>query len=282
VPAQSGFDLRQSGGELPEDDLQPRMVFDEVGQGEPTLVFLHGLLGLKEHWRPTVQRLSNRARCLMLQAPLLEMRGPACSVDGVTSLTIDALSSRLRGPAVFIGNSLGGHLALRIALERPDMVSGLVLAGSSGLFERTYEKDVQHRPSREWIHRKISDLFYDPSKMPEGVVDRAHEELSQRRAARALVKLSRSAKADHMGERLGMVEAPTLLLWGKQDTVTPPSVAEEFASNMPSARVRWIDRCGHAPMIECPEAFAEGVNAFLDALDTWPEPAGAGAQQEVA
>jgi len=161
------------------------------------------------------------------------------------------------------------------------MVRGLVLAGSSGLFERTYDKDVQHRPSRQWIERKIGELFYDRSRMPVGVVDRAHAELSQRRAARALVKLSRSAKADHMGSRLGQVAAPTLLLWGRQDTVTPPSVAEEFRDAIPDATIRWINRCGHAPMIERPEEFARGVEEFLDRLDK-DAAASTGARQEVA
>jgi pimeloyl-ACP methyl ester carboxylesterase len=240
---------------------------DEVGDasGDP-VVFLHGLLGMNEHWFPTAGRLSDRARCLMIEAPLLQLRGKACSVDGVTRLIISVLDAIVGSPAVLVGNSLGGHVAQRIAIERPDLCRGLVLAGSSGLFERTLEKGVEHRPSRDWLTRKIRDLFYDEAKIPPDCVNRAYEELSDRRAARAIVKLGRSAKSDHLGDRLHMIRQPVLLLWGRQDHVTPPGVADDFLSLLPDARLVWLDNCGHAPMIEHPEPFARATREFLEEL----------------
>lgn len=241
---------------------------DELGAGDPPLVFLHGLLGLNEHWRPMAGALCERARCIMIEAPLLELRGDLCSVDGVTSLITATIERVLDGqPAVLVGNSLGGHVAQKIALDRPELVRGLVLAGSSGLFERTLEKNVQHRPSREWLEKKINDLFYDKSKVPHNCVDLAFEELSKRHGARAMVKLGKSAKNDYMGARLERLRVPTLLLWGRQDNVTPPMVAEEFHDLIEGSRLVWIDECGHAPMIECPERFAREVRLFLDDLE---------------
>ena len=254
------------------------MVADRIGAGAP-VVFLHGLLGLKEHFIAPAERLADRADCWLVQAPLLELRGSQCSVRGAADLIDDFLEREVQAPAVLVGNSLGGHIALRIALEHRERVRGLILAGSSGLFERTFEKDVQHRPSREWLERKITDLFFDPAAMPEGVVDRAFEALSNRKAARALVRLSRTAKADHMGDRLPRITQPTMLLWGRQDTVTPASVAEEFCALMPNARIRWIESCGHTSMIERPEEFADGVREFLDEIGV--ETPGAEARQEV-
>ncbi|MBL0921794.1 MAG: alpha/beta hydrolase, partial [Phycisphaerales bacterium] len=165
-----------------------------------------------------------------------------------------------------IGNPLGGHGAQKIALQRPDLCRGLVLAGSSGLFERTLEKGVEHRPSRDWIERKIRDLFYDEANIPDGCVDRAYAELSDRRAARAIVKLGRSAKSDHLGSKLHGVRQPTLLLWGRQDNVTPPSVADEFHELLPDSRLVWLDNCGHTPMLERPEPFARSVREFTEEL----------------
>ncbi len=242
---------------------------DEVGSGDVPLVFLHGLLGLNEHWRPMANALCDRARCLMVEAPLLELRGELCSVDGVTALIAATIDRILDGqPAVLVGNSLGGHVAQKIALSRPELVRGLVLAGSSGLFERTLERNVQHRPSREWLEKKILDLFYDKSKVPHNCVDLAFEELSKRHGARAMVKLGKSAKNDYMGARLERLRSPTLLIWGRQDNVTPPMVAEEFHDLIEGSRLVWIDECGHAPMIECPERFAREVRLFLDELDS--------------
>lgn len=258
----------------------PVVRVDAEGSGEP-VVFLHGLLGINQHWTPVIDRLSDRARCLRLEAPLLELRGAECSVEGVTRLIQGALAEHVGEPAVLVGNSLGGHIAMRIALDTPDRVRGLVLTGSSGLFERTFEKDVQHRPSKEWIEKKIRELFADGANAPEEAIDRAYEELSDRQAARALVRLSKSAKNDHMGERMCGIQTPTLLVWGRQDIVTPPRVAEEFQSLIPDARLHWLDDCGHAPMIERPTDFAAAVAAFLDELAASGERE-LGSRQEVA
>ena len=237
---------------------------DRMGSGRP-LVMLNGLLGQNVHWFGLLPVLAARAQCLLVQPPLLEMKGPGCSVDGVTNLIAGLLETLIEEPAILVGNSLGGHVSLRLALSRPDLVRGLVLVGSSGLFERTIEK-AEHSPSRDWLQRKIEGLFHDPSRMLPGMVDEAHAELSRRPAARALVKLGNSAKKDHLGDDLHRVNCPVLLAWGRQDIVTPPEVAEEFHSRLPNSRLRWIDRCGHAPQIERPDELAGHIVEFLDEL----------------
>lgn len=238
---------------------------DRIGSG-PAVVFLNGLLGLNEHWFGCLAPIARHAECLLVQPPLLEMKGKGCSVDGVVHLVVSVLDTLIDGPAIFVGNSLGGHISLRLAMEYPDLVRGLILAGSSGLFERTFERDVQHTPSREWLQRKIEALFYDPSRMLPGTVDMAYQELSRRTAARALVKLGKSAKRDHLGERLHEVRVPTQLIWGRQDIVTPPEVAEQFLELIPDARLDWLDDCGHAPQIECAEQFGQIAARFINEL----------------
>ena len=252
----------------------------EPGGDACTIVFLHGLLGLNEHWSGVVDRMRERATSLLVELPLLQLRGDLCSIEGATEMVARELRSRLNRPAVFVGNSFGGHLAMRIALEDPTLAAGLVLSGSSGLFERTFEKDVQHRPSKEWLDKKIRELFFNPDKAPPESVDRAYDELSDRAAARAMVRLSKSAKNDHMGERMRNITHPTLLIWGRQDIVTPPHVAEEFGSLIPDSRLRWIDECGHAPMIEHPDKFSDELNAFLDEVAVVDRKVGS--RQEVA
>jgi 2-hydroxy-6-oxonona-2,4-dienedioate hydrolase len=256
---------------LSGEDVPAKLV--DVGRGRP-VVFLHGLVGLNDHWEDVVRRVQHKARCIMLEIPLLQLRDEDCSVSGVSVLTERFLEqhlgigSRTDDQAVLVGNSFGGHVALRIALQRPDMVGGLVLAGSSGLIERTMVKEITVRPSREWLSRKIGELFYRPEiHMRAADLDRAHRELSERSGARAMVKLSRSARSDHLGDRIHNIKAPCLLIWGKNDIVTPPEAADEFLQKLPDARIVWFDECGHAPMIEKPDEFARAVLGFNDELD---------------
>jgi 2-hydroxy-6-oxonona-2,4-dienedioate hydrolase len=239
----------------------------DTGFGRP-VVFLHGLVGLNDHWEDVARKVVPAARSVMLQMPLLDLEGDDCSIHGATELTIRFLEEYLRRDrAVLVGNSFGGHVALRIALDRPDLLRGLVLAGSSGLIEKTMVREVQIRPSREWLEEKIGELFFDRSKMRTSDVDRAHQELSQRGHARAMVKLSRSARRNHLGDRVGEIQAPTLLIWGKQDVVTPPEACHELQQKIRDCRTVWFDRCGHAPMIECPELFGDALGEFLSELD---------------
>ncbi len=237
----------------------------DVGEGAP-VVFLHGLVGLNDHWEEVVSRVRHHHRCIMVELPLLDLRGQDCSIVGVQALTERLLEQVPGEPAMVVGNSFGGHVALRVALEAPRLVRGLILAGSSGLIEKSMVREVQIRPSREWLAEKIGELFFDRSKMREADLDRAHRELSVRGGARAMVKLSRSARRNHLGARLREIRCPTLLIWGRQDIVTPPEAAQGFMDALPDARIVWLDRCGHAPMIECPEEFADAVVRFGEEL----------------
>lgn len=237
----------------------------EIGNGRP-IVFLHGLVGQNEHWEEVAKRLSHPARCIMLELPLLNLEGDDCSIHGATDLAAVFLREQVQEPATIVGNSFGGHVALKLAIEQPHLVRALVLTGASGLIEKSIVSDVQIRPSMEWVERRIGELFYDRSKMLVSDVSRAHEVLSRRPQARAMVKLSKSARRNHLGDELHRISCPTLILWGRQDIVTPPEACEQFRRDISDSRVVWIEECGHAPMIECPGPFAEALGVFLSQL----------------
>jgi len=240
----------------------------DVGDGNAApVVFLHGLVGLNDHWEELVRLIQHRSRCVLFQVPLLDLTGEDCSIRGVTELTAKFLREHVRDPAVLVGNSFGGHVAAKIAIDHPTLASGLVLAGASGVIEKTIVEDVQIRPSREWLSRKIGELFFDQRNMNPADVDRAFVELSQRGHARAMVRLSRTARRNHLGKDLANIRVPTLLVWGRQDIVTPPEACETFAAKIPDARVVWLENCGHVPMIEGMVEQVASVTAFLDELD---------------
>jgi len=242
----------------------------EIGAGTRRVVFLHGLVGLNEHWEDVAHAISSRVRVSLLEIPLLSLRGDDCTIQGVSAMTAQFLAEHIREPAVLVGNSFGGHVALRLALEQPRMVEGLILAGSSGLIEKTMVRGAPTRPTREWLEEKIGELFFDKSRMRETDIDRAFKELNDRGSARAMVSLSKSARRNHLGDQIGQIACPTLLIWGREDVVTPPQAAEEFYNLLPDARLHWIDACGHAPMMEAPEEFASASLRFFDELDQRP------------
>jgi 2-hydroxy-6-oxonona-2,4-dienedioate hydrolase len=273
-------------------------VGDPAQQSSRPIVFLHGLVGLNEHWEDVVETIRasapEKVRSVLLEMPLLGLRGDDCSIDGATNLTIRFLMEyfKAQGSAgvlpqgyvpvagsnstgivhakkpILVGNSFGGHVALKIALERPDLIGGLVLAGASGLIEKSMVSDIQIKPSREWLERKIGELFFDPAKnMNQADVDRAHGVLTDRHSARAMIKLSRSARRNHLGDEIHRISVPTLVLWGRQDIVTPVEAANEFYSKIKGSQIRWFENCGHAPMIEAAEPFAASLLAFCDRVD---------------
>jgi len=254
-------ELRGASGRLVEGSVA------RAGSGRK-VVFLHGLVGLNEHWEMVVEHAKDSVECILLELPLLALRGDDCSIDGVTELTVRFLQESLDEPAVLVGNSFGGHVALRVALARPDLVGGLVLAGSSGLIEKSMIREVQLRPSKEWLRKKIAELFFNPDEhMREADIDRAHRELSDRGGARAMVKLSRSARRNHLGGQIREIRSPVLVVWGREDVVTPPEAANMFVEGIQDARIVWFDNCGHAPMIECPEEFAKALTEFSSELN---------------
>ncbi len=242
----------------------------DSGTGTP-IVFLHGLVGLNDHWEEVVGRTLTHARCIMLELPLLALPREVCSIAGVTDLTQRFIREYLDEPVILVGNSFGGHVALRLALEHPDITRGLVLAGSSGLIERSMVREVQIRPSREWLAEKLGELFYDRVHVREADLDRAFKELSERPKARAMIRLSRTARKNHLGQKMSEITTPTLLMWGKQDIVTPPEAAEQFCEMLPNSRLVWFDECGHVPMVERPDEFAAELLRFVGEFDETTE-----------
>ncbi len=253
-------------------DEQPGLEAEvvDVGEGVP-VVFLHGLVGLNEHWESVVNRVCDRMRCILFQLPLLQLRGDLRSIAAVERVTARFLADYLDEPAILAGNSFGGHVALRVALAHQHLTRGLVLAGASGLIEESMVSDIQIRPSREWLARKIGELFHNPDEhMRAADLDRAFQELSERAGARTMVRLSRSARRDHLGDQIAGIKVPTLIIWGRNDIVTPPAAAEGFARLIPNSHLLWLDNCGHVPMVECADEFAEALTRFVKGLEGEP------------
>jgi pimeloyl-ACP methyl ester carboxylesterase len=241
---------------------QPSFRWLERGDGEP-LVLLHGLLGDMDHWEAVLPWLEHHRRPLALQLPLLDPAWPAPSVPGLARYAAGFMEALDLGPAVVGGNSLGGHVALELALSHPDRVSALVLAGSSGLFERSFTRGVPHRPGPAYVREKMAEVFFDPSLVTPERVERVRRIVTTRDLARRVLHVARAARLHNVAARLPEIRVPTLLVWGREDRVTPREVAERFHALIPGSDLVWLADCGHAPMLEHPERFAAVLRDWL-------------------
>jgi len=228
-----------------------------------TVVFLHGLFGRPAHFARVRVFLQKRVRTVALDLPIASGHGTIESVGDLVDFVSLQLVHLGTQRLVLVGNSLGGHVAVRVALAHPKSIAGMVLSGSSGLFDRGLERSIPRRPNRTWVAGKIAEVFHDPAFVTDSLVDEAHAILHDRRRYRSVVHLARSAKQEDLTKVLPAVLAPTLLLWGAQDRITPPDTAREFERLLPHARLIFLPACGHAPMLETPKRFAFHVSAFL-------------------
>jgi pimeloyl-ACP methyl ester carboxylesterase len=165
-----------------------------------------------------------------------------------------------------LGNSLGGHVALLYVIKHPERIKSLILTGSSGLFENGMGDSYPKRGDYEYIKKKTEITFYDPKTASKELVDEVYEIVNNRLKAIKIIALAKSAIRNNLGEELNQIKQPTLLIWGNNDTITPPFVAREFHKLIPNSELHFIDKCGHAPMMEVPAEFNQILDKFLTKL----------------
>lgn len=231
----------------------------ERGRGSP-LIMLHGLMGEADNWGQMMSHLPGTFHSIALRLPFFQDGSKLNTISAITDYAREYIENAdLPRRMALGGNSLGGHVALHLAMDMPDRVAGLILTGSSGLFEREMGRPQGANPSREWIHGKLCEIFYDPIMVTDDLISGVQAVLAGRQYKRTLVSIAKSAKRDNLADILGSVRCPVLLIWGKQDEITPPEVAKEFMSLLPNCELAWLNKCGHAPMLEQPKGFAKAV-----------------------
>jgi pimeloyl-ACP methyl ester carboxylesterase len=156
---------------------------------------------------------------------------------------------------IMLGNSLGGHIGLYHTKLYPNKIKALVITGSSGLYESAMGGGYTKRGDYEVIKKKAQEVFYDPAIATKEIVDEVYETVNDRNKLIKTLAIAKSAIRHNMAKDLPKIKTPTCIIWGKNDTVTPPDVATEFNQLLPDSDLFWIDKCGHAAMMEHPEEF---------------------------
>lgn len=234
----------------------------DEGAGEP-LVLLHGLFGALSNFSGLIEYFRHHNRVIVPLLPLLDMDILHTSVGGLAKYVHRFLETMQLTGVHLLGNSLGGHVALVHTLKTPERVKSLILTGSSGLFENGMGDSYPKRGDYEYIKNKTALTFYDPAMATKELVDEVFSITSSRLKVIKIIALAKSAIRNNLGEELNQINMPTLLIWGKNDTITPPFVAEEFKKLIPNSELHFIDKCGHAPMMEVPDEFNKILHGFL-------------------
>ena len=236
--------------------------FVEEGEGEP-LILLHGLFGALSNFGDLIEHFRKEYKVIIPLLPLFDLDIFHTTVGGLEKHVHKFIEARGYNQVHLLGNSLGGHVALVHALKHPDHLKSLILTGSSGLFENGMGDTYPKRGDYEYIKNKSQLTFYDPAMATKELVDEIFEITNNRLKVIKIIALAKSAIRNNLGEELNQIAVPTLLIWGNNDTITPPFVAKEFNKLIPSSELHFIDKCGHAPMMEVPDEFNKLLEQFL-------------------
>jgi 2-hydroxy-6-oxonona-2,4-dienedioate hydrolase len=241
---------------------QEKFRFVEEGEGEP-LILLHGLFGALSNFRGLIDYFKHYNKVVVPILPLFELDILHTSVGGLAKFLHRFIEARDYKNIHLLGNSLGGHVAIVYLLKHPERAKTLILTGSSGLFESGMGDSYPKRGDFEYIKKKTQLTFYDPKTASQELVDEVYQIVNNRLKAIKIIALAKSAIRNNLGEELNQIKQPTLLIWGNNDTITPPFVAREFNRLIPNSELYFIDKCGHAPMMEVPEEFNIILHKFL-------------------
>jgi 2-hydroxy-6-oxonona-2,4-dienedioate hydrolase len=237
------------------------------GKGRP-LLLLHGLLGALSNFDGIINEFKDDYNVVVPILPLFTIP--------VRSLTVMKLVEHVEAFVAYkgfdsvyvLGNSLGGHIAQLFTLNNPDKVRGMVLTGSSGLFESAMGTTFPKRGDMEYMRKKTESVFFDPSIATEELVQDVFATVNDLKKAMCVVAIAKSAVRHNLEDKLDDIKCPTLLVWGIQDTVTPIWVGEKFHEFIKFSELWKVDDCGHAPMMERPDQFNIALKDFLGRVES--------------
>ena len=237
----------------------------EAGEGEP-LMLLHGLFGALSNFKDLIDYFSQRNKVVVPMLPLFELDLLHTTVGGLEKYVQKFIEYKNYNNIHLLGNSLGGHVGLVYILKNPAKIKSLILTGSSGLYENAMGDTYPKRGDYEYIKNKTAQTFYDPNVATKELVDEVFEITCNRIKVIKVLALAKSAIRNNLGAELNDIKQPTLLIWGKNDCVTPPMVGEEFNKLIQNSQLHFIDKCGLAPIMEVPDEFNSILEKFLAEL----------------
>ena len=199
----------------------------DEGKGE-TLLLLHGLFGALSNWDETIAKFKDNYRVIIPLMPIYSMPLKKAGIKGISEFVENFVEAIGLESFSVLGNSLGGHVGLVYTINNPEKVERLILTGSSGLYEDTTRGGFPRRGDYEFVRVKVGYTFYDSAIATKDLVDYVFDVTNSNIKVLRIIAIARSAQKHNMADELYQIKVPTLLVWGLNDTITPPIVAHEF------------------------------------------------------
>lgn len=237
----------------------------DEGEGE-VLLLLHGLMGALSNWERVVDEFKAEYRVIIPMLPIYDLPLLTTGVKSLSKFVHKFVKYKKLQNVTLLGNSLGGHVGLIYTLAHQEYVKALVLTGSSGLYENAFGGSFPRRESYDFVKEKVEYTFYDPATATKELVDEVFTTINDRHRVIRILAMAKSAIRHNMAKEVHKITVPTALIWGRDDKITPPDVAVEFNQLIPNSELHWIDKCGHAAMMERPDEFNVLLKAFLDKI----------------
>ncbi len=236
--------------------------FVEEGEGK-VLLLLHGLFGALSNWEFVLKKFSPNYKVVIPLMPIYDLPLLGANVEALAKFIHKFVEYKGYDQVTLLGNSLGGHVGLVYTLAHPEKVHSMMLTGSSGLYEEGMGGTYPKREDYNYIKERVEYTFYDPKTASKELVDEVYEIVNNRNKILRILSMAKSAMRHNLRKEIPKITIPVSLIWGKQDTITPPEVGEEFNQLLPNSELTFIDQCGHAAMMERPEEFNVILDKFL-------------------
>jgi pimeloyl-ACP methyl ester carboxylesterase len=272
--AQSGLEARflTVGGH--------RLRYVRAGSG-PAVVLIHGFASSLYTWKDVIRLLAPERDVLALDLPGFGQsdQPPDLAFEDLPRAVLGLMDQLGVERAALVGNSMGGGTAALVAARRPERVTALVLVDSAGFHRDESEHPgvvrlvrsslgplAAHLPFRRlFVEGALRQVFVDDTQVTDERVAEYLAPLLRSGAFPSIRSLlaSFAAHPDALREALPEIEAPTLVIWGRQDAWIPLDHADRFVETIPGARKVVLDGCGHMPQAERPQDVGRLLRGFL-------------------
>jgi len=249
--------------------MKPKLITEnnfsywESGEGQP-IIILHGLMGDLSNFDGQFSYFPKEGyKVIIPKLPLYSLPIIKTNVKSLVEYIKDLLIHKELKDVILLGNSLGGHIALYFAKHYPEFLKAMVLTGSSGLYEKSLGNTYPKRGDRNYIRKKVEEVFYDPAIATEELIDDVMETINDRGRVIRTLALAKSAIRHNMAKDVPNMKMPVCIVWGEDDKVTPPEVGHEFHKLLPDSNLFWIEKCGHTAMMEHPDEFNKIVHEWF-------------------